>query len=535
MIKIVKDLVAPANWKFWILFGMVIKAVQIVVFLPILLNLNHGGHPLVKFAGDSYSYIQMAENFISDGEWYITNGTVKGEVVRNIELNSDPNYGSTKNYTYRMPGYAFFLSLPIRLFGLETGLLVVIALQILASAISGYLLCLMCYKESKKDWVFFGLYAVLIGGFYLGKWSMYIMSEAMSISFLFISLYLVFYGGKKHANLLFIIAGILAAWAIFMRPFFAPTIALIGLVLFIKVLKKQQRWSLLLAFTLPIIVAQSAWVIRNATITNRFVLFEDTLAGLENGNQSWRAWVQYTKSHGEFWGYWEPNCMGAWIIPDSFFTEQGVEAPGQSILPESITSSPDLMQKLNEVKQGFELCQDQSINLEERLSIERQNVRTLDSLNSLYVSQNVFESQVQSRMKVFEEFAFQPLDLSYRALKYPVNVLTTFALTALYTLVVVGGFWSILMLLLNPSLITGKPITLFSVFVPTLTVLMFVVYWKVGETRQFTNAFPFLACALALVLSNEKVNRFVRLFTLIVVVVSSVGYGGYALSSHISW
>jgi hypothetical protein len=532
MMKQALGLIAPFNWRFWLLLGLVVKSMQIVVMLPTLPNLNAGGNPLVHYAGDSFAYLEFAENFIQHGEFFISNETVYDKAIMNIEYAEDEEYLNSRNHTFRMPGYASFIMIPMFFFDTQEALTLVVIAQVILNVISIYLLSLLLFKVTESKVAYTGLFLLLSGSFYVSKWSVFIMAEAASISFLIIVLYLTLGMDKRASTRNYILAGILGSWAIFMRPFFAPFIALIGLVLLYHFLKGRLDLKRLLAFILPIIIIQTSWVARNLSHTSKFVLFEDTNTMLDNGNTTWNSWVEYTRSCGEYWAYWDTDCMGAWILPQQYFINQGVDPPTNEVLPPHILSDSVLLSELEFIKSNFSSSLISDLPLSERILIDQKATASIDNIRAQHIRNNWFRAHIYNRFRILIKFINQPLDVALRALSYPVNVVFTFLQASANHLIGWFGVFLAGLLILRPKRM-DDPLVLISAFIPLFMILLMVGYKQSSEARLFTTGYSFLAFSVFSFLFDKRNSTALKIAGCLIVSVVSALAGIYHVSMYL--
>lgn len=179
---------------------------------------------------------------------------------------------------HRMPGYGS-VYLPLRLlFGEGRSLDALILLQMVLDAFAVYILAralLLLTRERAAFHIAFALYglASTVSGF-----NVFILTESLTASamvFAFWTLVRYHSGGGRHY---LVIGSLLMTWAYFMRPILLPITGVVLVVMAVLVRRREARpWATLLLISLPVLLIQGGWTMRNVLVKNKVFLLTETM------------------------------------------------------------------------------------------------------------------------------------------------------------------------------------------------------------------------------------------------------------------
>lgn len=186
-------------------------------------------------SGDSMEYITSSFNIINNGCFYPDG---------------------------KMPGYALFLAPLFLIFGFKMGLTVVVIIQYILHAISILYLAKLSYFLKNSTFLFNIVFYFYLFSTYVITYSIYVLSDSLTVSFLIITIYLI-YSSLNKINLKKIsLAGFLFCILIFLRPIcLALGVAFILYLCYFFKLKKQIKIKLIFCFFISFIISDTIWVI----------------------------------------------------------------------------------------------------------------------------------------------------------------------------------------------------------------------------------------------------------------------------------
>ena len=234
----------------------------------------------------------------------------------------------------RMPGL-LPIYLPLRLlFDSHLSIQFIVVLQIIADAITSLLLCLLAVRFFPSRRVLVITTTMLCLSSFIAIRSMYLLSDSFGISSLIVSsFFLVQFADTKRKSTL-IWSGLFLIWSIFLRQ---VVILLIPVYLIILLSLLQYHWRRFpvhaVWFSLPIVIALSAWTARNQLVYHRTIFLvapvEECMTQLTPAYSSIRKFIIATGKDFQPWtvgdaAYWfvQPDQQQKLIMPynESDFT-----------------------------------------------------------------------------------------------------------------------------------------------------------------------------------------------------------------------
>lgn len=446
---------------------------------------------LFSITGDAIHYVYPAENvcngkdysFFTDENTKVKEGAGYSNVIADNANIQDIDKGMC--YAFRTPGFAFIF-IPLRLFfSFNTTLLIILLLQVLLSAYTKYLLAKLGYKLVDKEIAFYLLIIALNISSYTVSLNNLFFTESFALSFLIISIYLFFrfLTVKDTKTLLF--SGLFFMEVIFLRPFMAPFYVLFVLLIFYNTqpfFRKSCFYILL--FSIPLIITDGAWSIRNYVKTEKFIPLASTLGGAKFANKSAVEQWKLTQSFGKTCEWWDDyNNPIKWFM-DSSHTKKPNE-----LFPNYIFGARYNTDSIIEAKKLYLLSENHTIPKHDRLSYEIHSATIIRNIREDYKSTYPFKYYVLSRLKLLKEFINQPIDHPLITAKYPLNVINVFSEGFVDYFVFFWGsislFWGLFHFRRNINMYI-------LISIPLFIFLLFPIILQSQESRELYLAFPFL-------------------------------------------
>ena len=266
-------------------WGIGLNLVKMLAIYLVMVLLFHRPDYFIHFHGDTMSYFDPILHLINQGSY-------------------SPDY--------RMPGYGFlFYGFFLLSHSLEASFFLIILFQFILTGIAYGLIAQMVYEltGSRK---FYALSYVLMAVNYYLLFDSYLSTESIATSVLILISYLCFRPGRFP-----IIMGLAVCWLIFLKSIFCLLIIPLGIYLFKK--KIPKRFFLLLS--LPIILIEGSWVLRNAIKFQAFVpLTYQTFypEGLYGGIYGFQSVQEIIRAYGGSHQFWRMDSEAAWYFSGGF-------------------------------------------------------------------------------------------------------------------------------------------------------------------------------------------------------------------------
>lgn len=259
-----KPLFKPENRTFWIITALFIRVCLLLIFIDSARQ---------TFPDRMISGFVMMQNdyeyFLGPVDEYYKTGIFQYE------------HAPGKTFAGRMPGYSFPYLVLRSFLEKDSAQTVLFTLQILLSAICVYLLSLTAYKVVKRREIFIVTFLLFAISIHTSIFDIFTLAESFSVSAIILFLYygVKYFETEKAFHLL--LAGLFAAWAIFLRPFLGLILVLMPALIFIY-RKKQDTIGRLIKlsfiFALPFILFETAWIARNFSSLGKFIPLETSLS-----------------------------------------------------------------------------------------------------------------------------------------------------------------------------------------------------------------------------------------------------------------
>ncbi len=466
---------------FWITLALAIKS----IFFIYKTGIEERPSPNIYFThtfanewGDTYSYIEPIESYIANG-----------------------NYGGPVYSDYRMPGYVFPYYFIRFAFDVDTSLNILVLLQLLFGAISVYLLAKIAMNLLKNEKVFYIVFFLYAINTFVSLFDSAVMSESFCSSALIISVYFLLRQENRNRNLF--ISGLFLTWCIFLKPVMILLLVFYSLYIFIDKTENKVKlnWTAVLCFTGIFVVVESAWMIRNERVHNKFIPLTTSKYYPGTDESYLGPLFEFMNAYGGSVVWWDPSADVTFFKPVTFKVDKKPEIK----LPENIYTSEFNYDSLLAVRNLIGIVNDTTIDK----AIRRQNeLIAMDRLKRYAESiktNHPFMYYIGSRFKVLKNY-FVHSGTSILFTKSSAN-LNLFMLglkvfySALYMLIVAGGFISSFYLLLKREENNNyRIISITGLYIA----LVFPFLFKMDEYRYFVPGYPFFMLAIVLAVITFK-------------------------------
>ncbi len=238
------------NYPFWIFLAIAVKG---LFFWSQVYSYYHETAPLIgHYTHDSGEYYGGMNHFYE-------HGTYKPDI--------------------RMPGLGVIYLLFRLFFENNTVLNIILILQWLASGLAIFTLALMISRIVKRESAFYFVFFLFLFTHYVYFWNNWLLSESFAMTFFifaihFLNRFLVL-DQKKYLFW----AGFFFTWCVFIRPVFLLFYGLSAIFLLIYFIREKRGFKQIfthaVAFFLLFCILDSAWIIRNWKVKNKFEYLND--------------------------------------------------------------------------------------------------------------------------------------------------------------------------------------------------------------------------------------------------------------------
>ena len=244
-------------------------------------------------SGDPYSYIKPIDNYITYKKYFT------------VDLLGDTLYAARMPYV----GITYYLFRTLN-FSKPQALYAYIILQTILESISILLMGHLLKKMTLTNITMYVYFIILTFSTRLTEYSSQILSDSIAASFMCFFSYCYYIHCSKKIKFLLLISGIFLALSVLFRPY----LSLMYVILFAywcfeeyqsntqnatsTILKNIIRKSFV--FTLPLLVINAPWTIRNYTLLNKWILFQQDVDAGNKYNPAYLEILTITIKLGSF-------------------------------------------------------------------------------------------------------------------------------------------------------------------------------------------------------------------------------------------
>lgn len=239
-----------SNYPFWIFLAIAVKGV--FFWSQVYSNYNETSPLFGYYTHDSGEYYGSVNTFLETGHY-------------------EPDI--------RMPGLGIIYLFLRFIFDNNTTLNIILILQWLLSGFAIYVLALTISRIAKRESVFYCVFFLFLLTHYVYLWNNFLLSESLCMTFFIFAIYFLnrFLVLDRKKYLFW--AGFFFTWCVFIRPVFLMFYGLATLFLLAYFIREKRGFKAIfahgVAFLLLFGVLDSAWIIRNWTVKNKFKFLND--------------------------------------------------------------------------------------------------------------------------------------------------------------------------------------------------------------------------------------------------------------------
>lgn len=427
--------------------------------------------------GDSPSYIEPMENYIVNGKYEYAGVTIG-----------------------RIP-YLGVLYYPFRiLFSKNIALSIIVIFQLLMESVSIYFLARLSILITGSIKAFIITTLVFLIYLTITSYSVTIMTESFSISFLSMYLYSYYKFLKFNRDKIYIVkSGFFLALSSIFRPFLLPIYFLVFIEELLYYLKNFRYYSLkrmlvnTLYFVAPIIIISAPWSIRNYMISKRFIPFQEPYGGYAHaGFPGYRpadlAIFNFIKTIGENAIWWD-NGAGC------YFSARNNSRCTYS-LPDRIFKGQLTKERIEQLRNVYLKYLHDNVTHYEKFIIDEAN-----ELSEIYRKNNPLSFYLWDSFRLLSMFMVRNPLVNLPFGKYSpcynvIHIIMKGGQLVIYYFMLVFGLVGLFLMLIKNK----KTFAVFSV--PFLIIAIFI-YLRYVETRYFIIAHPCLI--LGTVFTAQKI------------------------------
>ena len=484
--KIISGLPLRSNYIFWLLLALIIKS----LFFSYKVSFEHRTvanenykETFAMEGGDSYSYFEPVDNYISSGKYY-------GKIYED----------------YRMPGYGAIYFILCKFFSVPVALNILVLLQLLLSAISVYVLASISFSLFRSDLSFYLTYFLYLISTYVSLYDPLLLSESFCCSALIIGIYFLLNHKSSKWNLL--LAGIFFAWCVFLRPIMFPLLGIACFVLMIDMrntVKRSvfQKLKLCFVFLIPFVITDGLWIVSNYKKYDRIIPLTKSKYYPNIEDSYWAGLLPFINAIGGSHMFWQPGSEMSFFIDSPGYIDRKVIAT----LPDNIYTSKFNLDSLNMIRQLIKEADAPTLDSAEKNAL----INTINSKMYTYTTSIQVEKPYLfyfgSRIKALKAFfihsgtynLFNKASYDLTTIEYLLKLFYSI----LYLIVIVGGFIGSFMLITKGIKL---PHYLLISLIAFYLALVFPLGLKVSEYRYFVPGYPIFCIATVYVIISF-VNR----------------------------
>lgn len=338
-----------------------------------------------------------------------------------------------------------------------------------------------------------------------------LITDALGSSFLVFGVYcfiksfqtdLTVQNAKYH--LLF--SGLFLTISLMLRPFLVVFLFSCGVFIVYKYwANKKMILKYVLVFSMPFLIINGTWAIRNYYKTNKIIILADTFSYQNHKHLAFFEMKKYSEklNYSDLW--WDNNSPVYWLV------NKNDERTPQEIF---INNLNDLdFKKIQKIKDDFHLSLDTNNSIEIRKELELKTKNDLKELTSNIELKNDYN------IKRIHGFLNQPNLRFFHTVKYPLNVFLVFLNSFIFRIIVYSSIFITFLLFFKRNYLM-----LFSFIIPTLFLLLyFGLHHQSKEYRFFYTYYPFLVLVFSKFTIEKKwLNRVLLGFIVVFSIFESI-------------
>jgi hypothetical protein len=313
------------------------------------------------------------------------------------------------------------------------------------------------------------------------------LSDSLSVSFLIISVYLVYQYKMSDKIILLLLSGFFISWSVFLRPvhlLFFPFICLLYTEGGLFSIKKYLRP--IVVFCIPLIIALLIWGIHNYKKTQRFIVLQDKL---ENCYSCYPPEYLAIRNLIISWGgellQWIPGSEAEW------FYSQDFDYKHQHPFKRNIFTSVYNQDSLFVLKSEYDKILSDSIDPAEKVKIKRLVQEKAERYYEAYKKEHPIAFYFTNRLRFCRVFLFpQTLNLMPFPAKEKMSIIEKIVKGAyIIWLNMMSGLFILGFII---SLVTRKKELILISLLPVSYILVMAAGLGYTEQRYLLPAYPFM-------------------------------------------
>ena len=352
---------------------LLVKVALFALFLADNARTEHMGSLALR-DGDTWEYVDPIESLLA-GKGY------------------DPDH--------RMPGYGAVWLLLRSVLSYSAAASAITVIQLLLASLVVYLLAWSVYRLTASRLAFWITYGLLAISTFHAKVEPWVMNESFTTSAIALH-WIGFLRWKRESRVGWLMfSGAMLGWAVFMRPIYAPLLAVVPLLLFVKRSAYwRERLLLPVVFLLPFALADVPWILRNARVNQAFHPLTNGVYGAPFMASPYYAGIKLVQSYGGNYNFWDPSAGIRWFG----FRER--DRPGIAQLANTFDPPPAYavipgygMDSLQAFADLIAITRDTTATEEARSSAARSAHRIADGYRAAYAGERPFQYYIMAPLR----------------------------------------------------------------------------------------------------------------------------------------
>lgn len=446
------------------------------------------GNYLAIKGNDTQTYIEPIENYLQHDSY----GMFMSEFT-------PFNNKLTQQYytTIRTPHYGLFYLMFRLLFSSKISFDLLVFLQILVEVFAILAFSKMIFEITKSKTGYYTSLAFLV----LSSWITFYAGEMITESFTcsFLMLGFIFYHKwlRDKRNIQLIISGAFIGYAITMKPFLLPYMAIMGISIWIFTKSIINTMRDFILFCLPLFLLLTPWVIRNYINTKEFILFSKPM---------YYPCKKLVSSCGIFlsaWGgdaiWWEGKCRTA----GTFFFPTGSNRECEYVFPSYAYAPEYNLDSLREIRGLIARFEENTAND----SLDTYIASRFSKMTQSYKQHNPVQYYLVAPLMRIKSAFIKSGSYYINPTTFPLKLFKIFQ-TLLYWFPLFFGTIGLIVFGL-PKLL--EPFNMAIIGFPISLIIVLTVMLKLNEWRYFIHVYPILILFMTKFFLYLK-DRFLPLF-----------------------
>lgn len=420
------SVIGPNRFLGAFLLALSVKGVLFIGLLQRFRNAMFPGY-WGGFTFDSASYIDPVEHLLANGAYL-------------------PDY--------RMPGFAVPYWCLRQLFDKAQALNAYLLLQLLMGALSVVLLARIAFHITRAVAAFHVVFWLFAISTFVSLYDVLPLTESLTSSVIIIAVYLLLRGTSSGKAWHLAAAGLFFTWAAFLRPVMLPLLVFGMLAVLLR--SAPWRWErrrAALAFLLPFLLIETAWILRNHAVHERVVplstswMMPDFL-----GSPTYRM-CEVVQAFGGSLVWWDPQAeIRAFNIKDVGEAEHLRSPAHPPVIPAYAATPGFPMDSLQALARTVERWNMAASDPALRASEGRRILETGALYIATYKAEKPFQYYMVAPLRILGKFTLH--NGTYLDLPNPRNAverMATWFFALLYWLSIFGGALAAVVAVFNPT------------------------------------------------------------------------------------